>query len=74
MDGGVNRLDSLVRDENLPAADNLGQRDGLVALPRLQLLRALDKDNEVLVLALVVHLGLLVVSAGHDGGRVVLFE
>jgi hypothetical protein len=55
-----------VGDKHLPGVDNLCQRDRLVALPRLKLLGALDKDNEVLVLALVVYLCLLVVSAGHD--------
>lgn len=57
----------LVRDEDLPPVHDLSQRHRLIVLPALYRLYALDKDHEVVLGALVVHLGLRVVSASHDG-------
>jgi hypothetical protein len=56
---------SLVRDKDFPPAHNLCERNRRVLLPVLDGFRAVDEDDEVVVLALVVHLGLLVVSARH---------
>lgn len=55
----------LVGDKDLPSVDDLCQRHRLVCLPFRDGLSALDEDNEVVVLALVVDLGLLCVSS-HD--------
>jgi len=55
-----------VGDEDLERADDLGERDGLVGLPVLCRLYIIDEDDEVLVLALVVDLGLLSFASGHD--------
>jgi hypothetical protein len=63
QDCGVNLL---VGDEDLERADDLGERDGLVGLPVLCRLYIIDEDDEVLVLALVVDLGLLSFASGHD--------
>jgi len=57
----------LVRDEDLPPVHDLRQRHRLILLPALYRLYALDEDHEVVLGALVVHLGLRVVSASHDG-------
>jgi hypothetical protein len=59
-------LGLLVGDEDLEAVDDLSERHALVLLPLLNGLGALDEDNEVLALALVVALGLGGVSA-HVG-------
>ena len=48
-----------MRHEDLPAVDDLGQRNRLVVLPLLHDRRALDVDNEVVFLALEVDLGKL---------------
>jgi len=63
----------LVGNEDLEAVDNLCERNALVLLPLLNGLGALDEDNEVLALALVVALGLGGVSAhvGCVGGWLV---
>ena len=58
----------LVGDEDLECADDLGERDALVGLPILCRLCIVDEDDEVLVLALVVDLGLLTFASGHDCG------
>jgi hypothetical protein len=55
-----------VGDEDLEAVDDLGEGHALVLLPLLHGLGALDEDDEVLALALVVALGLGGVSA-HVG-------
>jgi hypothetical protein len=55
-----------VGDEDLEAVDDLSERHALVLLPLLNGFGALDEDNEVLALALVVALGLGGVSA-HVG-------
>ena len=57
----------LVRDEDLPPVHDLRQRHRLIILPALHRLYAVDEDHEVVLGALVVHLGLRVVSARHDG-------
>ena len=57
----------LVRDENLPPVHDLRQRHRLIVLPVLNSLYTVDEDHEVVLSALVVHLGLRVVSARHDG-------
>jgi hypothetical protein len=59
-------LGLLVGDEDLEAVDDLSERHALVLLPLLNGLGALDEDNEVFALALVVALGLGGVSA-HVG-------
>lgn len=46
----------------------MGQRDGLVVQPLLVCLVVVDKDNEVLVLALVVDLDLSGLASRHVGG------
>jgi len=56
----------LVGHEYLPAADDLGEGDSLVALPLLDVLGAVDEDDEVILLALIVDFGLAGVSTRHD--------
>ena len=56
----------LVRDENLPPVHDLRQRHRLIVLPAPHRLYAVDEDHEIVLGALVVHLGLRVVSARHD--------
>ena len=76
------RVNLLVSDEDLERADDLSERDALVGLPVLSCLYVVDKDDEVLVLALVVDHGLLCSASGHDccwcmecgGGSLVLME
>jgi hypothetical protein len=60
------RVSLLVSDEDLERADDLSERDALVGLPVLSCLYIVDKDDEVLVLALVVDHGLLCSASGHD--------
>jgi hypothetical protein len=55
----------LVSNEDLEAADDLGERNAGVALPVLDSLGAVDEDNEVLSLALVVDLVLHSIAASH---------
>jgi len=57
----------LVRHEDLPAADDGCQGDGLVILPVADSLSRVDEDDEVVALALVVDLALGFVSARHCG-------
>ena len=57
----------LVRDEDLPPVHDLRQRHRLIVLPVMYRLYAVDEDHEVVLGTLVVHLGLRVVSARHDG-------
>ena len=54
-------------DKNLEAADDLRQRDRSIILPLLDCLHVVDEDDKVVLLALVVHLRLVSVSARHDG-------
>ena len=54
--GSSQRLDLLVSNEDLEAADNLSQWDGTVVLPVLNSCSIFDEDDEILVLALVVNL------------------
>lgn len=61
----------LVGDEDLPAVDDLRQRDGLVLLPVLNGLVGVDEDDKVIILALVVDLGLSVGTARRHCGGVV---
>lgn len=49
----------LVCNEDLESPNHLSERDGLVCLPVVCSLNILNEDDEVLVLALVVNLGLL---------------
>lgn len=56
----------LVSDEHLECADDLGESNGLVGLPVVRSLDIVDKDDKVLVLALVVALDQLSFSASHD--------
>lgn len=57
--------DSLVGDEDLEAADDLGQWDGTVTNPLLHRLGIINEDNEVLLGTLVDDLGLGGVSTRH---------
>lgn len=52
-------------DENLEAADDLGEWNGTIALPRLNGLAAINEDHKVVVLAVVMDLGLGSVSTSH---------
>lgn len=54
-------------DKDLPAGDNLGQWHGAVLLPVLDGLSRIDKDDVVVVVALVVDLDLSCVSSHIDG-------
>jgi hypothetical protein len=63
------KRDLLVGDEDLERADDLCQRDGFIGLPVLCRLCIIDEDDEILVLALVVDLGLLCFTASHDCRR-----
>ena len=55
-----------MRDEDLQAVNDLRKRNGAVMLPVLHGLGGLHQDDEVVVLALVVHLDLLIVAAHVD--------
>lgn len=68
--------DLLMSDEDLEAGDNLGQRDGAVALPVLDGLGIINKDDEILVRALEEDLGLSSVSTRHGecGLKVVVLD
>lgn len=61
-------LNILVGDEDLESADDLSKRNRFVGLPLLCRLHILNEDDEVLVLALVVDLGLWYFSTSHDCG------
>lgn len=61
----LNGVDVLVGDQDLKAADNLGERNAGVLLPLLDSFCAVNEDDEVLGLALVVDLGLLSVATSH---------
>lgn len=52
-----------MRDEDLEAAHHLGEWNAAVLLPVLHRLSRVDQDDEVVILALVVHLNLDIVSA-----------
>lgn len=54
-------------NEDLPAADDLGERDRLVGLPVTDGLGRVDKDNVVVVGTLEVDLDLSSVSSHIDG-------
>jgi hypothetical protein len=56
---------SLVRTEDLPPADDVRQRDGLILLPLAYCGGIVDEDNVVVSRARVVDLGHLGVSAWH---------
>lgn len=64
-----NEVCLLVGDEDLEAADDLGEGHALVLLPVLDGLLAVGEDHEVVLGALEVDLDLGGVSA-HDGGCV----
>lgn len=54
--------------EDVEAVDDLCHGNGLILLPILNILSAVNKDDEVVVLALVVDLGLSGMSTRHVGG------
>jgi len=66
--GNIRRatVNSLVGNKDLERAHNLCERDRLISLPVLGRLDIINEDDEVLVLALEVDLGLLCFSASHD--------
>ena len=61
-------VDSLQCGKHLERRHHLGQRHALVAAPLMVVLDAVDKDDKVLVAALVVDLYVRDVSACHFGG------
>ncbi len=63
VDEGWNHL--LVGNEHFKRADDLCQRDCFVGLPVLCGFDVVNEDDEVLVLAFIVDLGLLCFSANH---------
>jgi hypothetical protein len=56
----------LVRNKDLEGTNDLCQWGALIRLPLLESLHVVDKDNEVVFLALEVDLGLLCFSSRHD--------
>lgn len=58
-------INLLVGNQDLETADNLCEGNAGVLLPVLESLGAVDEDNEVFGLALVVDLGLLSVATSH---------
>lgn len=56
-----------MRDQDLPAADNLSERNRLVGLPVTDSLSRVDKDNVVVVGSLEVDLDLSSVSSHSCG-------
>jgi hypothetical protein len=54
-----------VGDEDFERADDLRQRDALVRLPVLGSLCIVNKDEEILIRALVVDLDLVCFAASH---------
>ena len=65
-EGSCSSVCVLVCDEDLPSTDDLRQWNALVLLPILNSLRRVNEDDEVVTLALVVDLGLGIVST-HVG-------
>lgn len=63
--GGGTRGELLMRHEYFKPIDHLRQRDRPVFLPIFERLSIVDIDNEILFLALKMHLGLLGVSTSH---------
>lgn len=61
-------------NEDLETADDLRQRNRAVILPIFDSLDIINKYHEVLILALVVHLGLGGISARHGGDSIVLLS
>jgi hypothetical protein len=61
---------SLSCGEDIEAVDNVDKRNCLVFLPLIHRLCALDHDDKVIFGSLVVDLGLLGISFGHDDGWV----
>lgn len=55
----------LVSDEDLEGRNKLSERNALVAQPGLVLLRVVEKDDEIICLALEVDLALLCAAASH---------
>ena len=55
-----------MRVENFPAVDHLRQRDGLVILPVVNGLGAVDDDDEIVDFALIVDFDRMADTAGHD--------
>lgn len=52
-------------DEDLEGRNKLSERNALVAQPGLVLLRVVEKDDEIICLALEVDLALLCAAASH---------
>lgn len=51
--------------ENLPAVQNISQRNAAVVLPLLEDVKVIDEDNEVVRATLVEDLGGSFVSTSH---------
>ena len=60
------KRDSLVCHKNLERRDKVGEGDARVLEPLLVFLGVVDENEEVVVLALVMDLGLDGLSTGHD--------
>lgn len=58
-----------MRDEDLPPVQDLLKRHRAILAPSVDGRHVVDEDDKVVELALVVHLGEVVVSARHDGWR-----
>ncbi len=56
-----------MRDEDLEAVDDLGERYRSILPPVVYRLKIVHEDHEVLFLALVMHLGIHGVSTSHLG-------
>jgi hypothetical protein len=54
--------------EDVEAVDDIDERDGLILLPLLHCLCALDQNDEVIFSSLVVDLGLVGIAFSHDDG------
>lgn len=55
-----------MRNKDLEGTNEVCERNALVLLPLLKRLGVVDEDDEVVLLALVVDLGLLCFSLRHD--------
>lgn len=55
--------------EDVEAVHNLDERNALVLTPPLHSFGALDNDDEIVMFALVVHLGTFSVGTRHCDGK-----
>ena len=62
-------FDLLVSYENLPAADKVGHWGRLVGSPLLDILLAVDENDEIFFFAFVVDFNLISVPTSHVDGR-----